>query len=81
MPNINWFEFAFEVFNRFVDLISGLYSFLFTEIVIPSLNVTIFGIQIINLSFPTFSLWLLLGGVGIATILTAKLIKTVVPGL
>lgn len=64
MANVNWLSLIYEVFWKVVSLANALYNFLFYEL-------SLLGLEI--------SLWQLLGGTSIVVLLTARLLKLVVP--
>jgi len=64
MDSVNWFSFIFLVFEKLIDLSNALYNFLFYELELLGLSV---------------SLWQVLGGTAIVVLLTARILKLVVP--
>lgn len=81
---INIFQFVFDFMDKIVGLFDVLYNFLFTEIPIATSGFGLFGwvLQAVGLASGqviTISLWGLLGGAGLVTILILSILKKVVP--
>lgn len=64
MADVNWLTLIWEVFWRVIELANALYNFLFWEF-------NLLGLEI--------SLWAILGGAAITTILVARLVKLITP--
>jgi hypothetical protein len=64
MGGVNWLSLVYEVFWKLASLANALYNFLFYEL-------SLLGLEI--------SLWQLLGGTSIVILLVARLAKLLVP--